>query len=75
MYIISAVICFIAIGIQETDLCFKSQVPVVYQTKEECVLNMNKVADYMTADLTERNSAIYFRCIEVPNNKKETLTL
>jgi hypothetical protein len=34
MYIISAVICFIAVGTLQIDLCFKSEVPLEFKSME-----------------------------------------
>ena len=62
MFKMLAIVCFMQVGIQKQDLCFPSEVPLRFHTKEECRHTMNYLADYMNNDLKERNTAITFIC-------------
>ena len=64
MFKILAVICFVDIGELQQDLCFRSEVPLQFDTVQHCANNMNNLADYLTLDLEERNVSIVFRCTE-----------
>ena len=64
MFKISAMICFLAIGSNEMDLCFKSEVPLKFKTEDICKMEMDSIIDYMDADLTEREISILFKCIK-----------
>jgi len=57
-------ICFLAIGSNEMDLCFKSEVPLNFKTEDKCKYEMDSIIDYMDADLTEREISILFKCIK-----------
>ena len=69
MFKISAMICFLAIGSNEMDLCFKSEVPLKFKTEDICKMEMDSIIDYMDADLTERNTTILFKCEELKKIK------
>ena len=71
MYIISAVICFLAVGTYNIDLCFNSQVPLKFKNIEECRTELNKLIDYTNADLQERNTRIVFSCIQEKIEEKK----
>jgi hypothetical protein len=60
-------ICFVGMGILEQTLCFQSQVPLSYKDSPTCVVEMNRLADYMTTDLEDRNVAIVFKCVNNNN--------
>ena len=64
MFKISAMICFLAIGSNEVDLCFKSEVPLSFKNENICKMEMDSIIDYMDADLTEREISILFKCIK-----------
>ena len=64
MFKISAVICFLAVGELNMDLCFKSEVPLTFRVKDDCIIEMNKLIDYMDADLKERETSILFACFK-----------
>ena len=64
MFKISAMICFLAIGSNEMDLCFKSEVPLSFKNENICKMEMDSIIDYMDADLTEREITILFKCIK-----------
>ena len=57
-------ICFLAIGSNEVDLCFKSEVPLSFKNKDICKMEMDSIIDYMDTDLTEREISILFKCIK-----------
>ena len=57
-------ICFLAIGPNEMDLCFKSEVPLSFKNENICKMEMDSIIDYMDADLTERQTTILFKCIK-----------
>ena len=67
MFTIKAMICFVGMGILEQTLCFQSQVPLTYKDSPTCVVEMNRLADYMTTDLEDRNVAIVFKCVKNNN--------
>ena len=71
MYIISAVICFLAVGTYNIDLCFKSEVPLKFKNIENCRTELNKLIDYTNADLQERNTRIVFSCIQEKTEEKK----
>ena len=64
MFKITAMICFLAIGSNEVDLCFKSEVPLSFKNENICKMEMDSIIDYMDADLTEREISILFKCIK-----------
>ena len=64
MFKISAMICFLAVGEMDMDLCFKSEVPLSFKNKDICKMEMDSIIDYMDADLTEREISILFKCIK-----------
>ena len=52
MYIISAVICFLAVGTHNIDLCFKSEVPIKFKNIENQV-KMKLDLQNLIADVKE----------------------
>ena len=71
MFKISALICFLAVGTHNIDLCFNSQVPLKFKNIEQCRTELNKLIDYTNADLQERNTRIVFSCVK--EEKVETI--
>ena len=71
MFKIFATICFLSVGVNQTTLCFKSEVPLSFKTDVECLLARDSVVNYMHEDLLERNTTILFECRE----KLETIDL
>ena len=69
MFKITAMICFLAIGSNEVDLCFKSEVPLSFKNENICKMEMDSIINYMDADLTERNTTILFKCEELKKIK------
>tara|TARA_X000001388_G_C2213723_1_gene116230 strand:+ start:422 stop:634 length:213 start_codon:yes stop_codon:yes gene_type:complete len=69
MFTIKAMICFVGMGIMEQTLCFKSEVPIEYDKLPVCVLEMNRLAEYMSPDLEDRNVAIVLNCVKDNNIK------
>lgn len=67
MFTIKAIICFVGMGILEQTLCFQSQVPLSFDNAPQCVVEMNKLADYMSPDLEDRNVAIMLNCVNNNN--------
>jgi|TARA_B100001094_G_C17747087_1_gene583976 hypothetical protein len=61
---IFASICFLSIGTGNQTLCFKSEVPLQYETIKQCTLDRDKIVDYMHSDLVERQITILFTCKE-----------
>ena len=70
MFKISAMICFLAVGEMDMDLCFKSEVPLGFKTEDKCKYEMDSIIDYMHTDLTERNTTILFKCEELKKTKE-----
>lgn len=70
MYIITAFICFLSLGVMEQDLCFNSHIPLHYKSLELCNKNLNNVVAYMDHDLKEREVKIIFKCVEIDGEKK-----
>jgi len=70
MFIIKAMICFVSIGSLDQTLCFQSQVPLSFDDAPTCVIEMNKLADYMTSDLEDRDVGILLSCVN--NNNLNT---
>lgn len=62
MFKIFAAICFINIGEINQTLCFKSEVPVGFKDFRECNIAVDRIVDYMHADLQEREISIVFKC-------------
>jgi hypothetical protein len=62
MFKIFAVICFLNIGTLDQTLCFKSNVPVLFNDSKECNYALDNIADYMDYDLKERKTTIVFKC-------------
>ena len=62
MFKIFAVICFLNIGALDQTLCFKSEVPVIFNDSIECNYALDNIVDYMDYDLKERKTTIAFRC-------------
>tara|TARA_E500000318_G_C3536834_1_gene202951 strand:+ start:528 stop:740 length:213 start_codon:yes stop_codon:yes gene_type:complete len=67
MFTIKAMICFVGMGILEQTLCFQSEVPLSFDDVPTCVVEMNKLADYMSPDLEDRNVAIMLNCVNNNN--------
>jgi len=64
MFKIFATICFLSFGAADQTLCFKSEVPLSYNTAKQCTLDRDKIIDYMHADLIKKEVTIIFRCAE-----------
>ena len=64
MFKIFAVLCLMNIGELGQDLCFKTQVPLNFNNTVECQTTLNKLVDYLDADLKEREVTIIFGCKE-----------
>ena len=62
MFKIFATICFLSVGINETTLCFKSEVPLNFETDVQCVIARDSIVKYMHEDLVERETTILFEC-------------
>ena len=71
MFNIFATICFLSIGVNDTTLCFKSEVPIDFKNNIECLVARDDIVNYMHEDLVERNTTILFECGE----KLETIDL
>jgi|TARA_R100001443_G_scaffold117243_1_gene140854 hypothetical protein len=69
VFTIKAMICFVGMGIMEQTLCFQSEVPLEFDKLPICVLEMNKLANYMGPDLEDRNVAIVLNCVKDNNIK------
>tara|TARA_R100001594_G_scaffold148564_1_gene204060 strand:+ start:598 stop:816 length:219 start_codon:yes stop_codon:yes gene_type:complete len=69
MFKIFCVICFAQMGSLKHTLCFQSSIPLTFTTKEECVLERDKIIDYMNQDLLERNVSIMFSCKDTATQK------
>lgn len=64
MFKIFATICFLSIGSSDQTLCFKSEVPLLYEDMRNCSFDRDKIIDYMHTDLVKRNVTILFKCAE-----------
>tara|TARA_R110000822_G_scaffold12410_4_gene44978 strand:- start:491 stop:724 length:234 start_codon:yes stop_codon:yes gene_type:complete len=64
MFKLTAVICFLSMGVDNLDLCMKAELPIIFQTHVECREKGTHIAEYMDKDLINRNVAITFACEE-----------
>ena len=73
MFKIFAVICFMGAGSLEQDLCFKSEVPLKFNTNTECQVSLDGLANYLDEDLKERNVSLMLTC--ATNKKIEKINI
>jgi len=62
MFKLTAVICFLSMGVNNLDLCIKGEIPMMYSTYEECFKAGEEIIDYMNLDLIARNIALTLTC-------------
>lgn len=62
MFKIFAMICMLNVGELDQTLCFKSEVPLIFNNPSECSLAKNNLANYLDADLKERRLTVIFQC-------------
>ena len=61
---IFAVLCIINAGDLNQNLCFKTEVPLEFKNRIDCQINLNKLVDYLDADLKERQITLIMKCNE-----------
>ena len=61
---IFAVLCLVNVGDLNQNLCFKTQVPLDFKNRIDCQMNLNKLVDYLDADLKERQITLIMGCKE-----------
>lgn len=62
MFKLTAVICFLSMGVNNLDLCIKGEIPMMYSTYEECFKAGEEIIDYMNLDLIARNISLTLTC-------------
>lgn len=62
MFKIFAMICMLNVGALDQTLCFKSEVPLIFNNSSECSLARDKLIDYIHADMVERKLTVIFKC-------------
>ena len=70
MFKIFAVICFMGAGSLEQDLCFKSEVPLQFNSNKECQVSLDGLVNYLDEDLKERNVSLILTCGEFKKTEK-----
>jgi hypothetical protein len=59
---IFAVLCIINAGDLNQNLCFKTEVPLDFKNIIDCQMNLNKLVDYLNADLKKRQITLIMKC-------------
>ena len=59
-------------GSLEQDLCFKSEVPLKFNTNTECQVSLDGLANYLDEDLKERNVSLMLTCATNKKTEKKT---
>ena len=62
MFKIFAMICMLNVGELDQTLCFKSEVPLIFNDHSECSLAKERLIDYLDADMVERKLTVIFKC-------------
>ena len=62
MFKIFAMICMLNVGDLDQTLCFKSEVPLIFNNSSECSLAKERLVDYLHADMVERKLTVIFKC-------------
>ena len=62
MFKLAAVICFLSMGSSNLDLCMKGELPLTYNTYDECFKAGEQIIEYMHPDLVTRNIALTLTC-------------
>jgi hypothetical protein len=62
MFKLTAVICFLSMGVNNLDLCMKGELPMTYPNYGECFKAGEEIIDYMNPDLITRNIALTLTC-------------
>ena len=70
MFKIFAVICFMGAGSLEQDLCFKSEVPLHFNSNTECQVSLDGLVNYLDEDLKGRNVSLILTCGEFKKTEK-----
>ena len=65
MWYIATIICLIGMGESNFDMCFKTEVPVKFNTYEECNIAIDNIVSYTNEDLIKRNSTLIMKCLAV----------
>ena len=61
---IFAVLCLVNVGDLNQNLCFKTEVPLDFKNRIDCQMNLNKLVDYLDADLKARQITLIMKCNE-----------
>ena len=69
MFKIFCVICFTQMGSLQNTLCFPSDIPLEFDTLDQCKLEKDRIIAYMHKDLVDRKTSIHFLCKENPDLK------
>jgi len=62
MFKIFAMICMLNVGELDQTLCFKAEVPLIFNDPKECSLAKERLVDYLHADMVERKLTVIFKC-------------
>jgi hypothetical protein len=62
MFKLTAVVCFLSMGVNNLDLCIKGEIPMMYSTYEKCFKAGEEIINYMNPDLIARNIALTLTC-------------
>ena len=62
-------ICFAQMGSLQKSLCFNSEVPLSFNTIEQCVYERDNLINYMHQDLVDRDVSILFVCKDTSTQK------
>ncbi len=65
MFKILATVCFMAVGVEESNLCMQGYIPMTQPlvTAEECTVAIKDISEYVNQDFKERNIAMNLQCV------------
>lgn len=64
MFKIFATVCFLAVGVEEQNLCMQGYLPLTQPivTIENCNQSIREISKYIDEDFKQRKISIYFEC-------------
>mgnify|MGYP001336877050 CR=1 FL=1 len=64
MFKIFTTVCFLAVGVEEQNLCMQGYLPLTKPiiSAESCSKSVNEIAEYIDEDFKQRKISIYFEC-------------
>ena len=62
MFKLAAVICFLSMGMNNVNFCMVGELPMTFETHDECFSAGQEIIDYINEDLVNRNIALTLKC-------------